>query len=68
MISLREVVFGNLDNAWENGYFKEGEQLHGATAEDIAFDMLAYAEDLEDEDTIDDILPFIQEWLKTKQL
>jgi hypothetical protein len=62
MRDLRSIVFENLDSAFENGYFKKGELLHGATLVEIANDMLAYSEDLEDE-TVDELLPFIREWM-----
>lgn len=39
--NLRNIVFENLDNAMENGYFEPGEMLHGSSAEDIAGDMIA---------------------------
>lgn len=43
--SARRAVFENLDSAAENGYFAPGEQLDGATAEEIVGDLRAYAED-----------------------
>jgi hypothetical protein len=65
MTSLKEIVFENLDHALENGYFEPGEQLHGATSEEIAGDMIAYAEDVEDYEKAD-LLPHIEKWLKEK--
>jgi hypothetical protein len=62
MRDLRSIVFQNLDSAFENGYFQEGELLHGATFEEIANDMIAFSEDIEDE-TAADLLPFIREWM-----
>lgn len=64
--NLKQIVFENLDHAWDNGYFEEGEQLWEATAQEIADDMLAYCVDI-DEDTTENILPHIEEWLKGKR-
>ncbi len=61
---LRKVVYENLNNAKENGYFKPGEQLHGATPEEIANDLLAYAVDCEPIDDPQLLVPYIVEWLK----
>lgn len=71
--NLRDIVFSNLDASKENGYFEPGEQLHGSNATEIAWDMLAYAADLEHVDEIADIIPHIEAWMeknnvpKTKQ-
>jgi hypothetical protein len=52
-----------LRSAEENGYFECGEYLEGATAEEIADDMIAMASDLETY-RVEEILPFVTEWLK----
>lgn len=59
--STRKLVFANLDASLENGYFDEGEQLHGATAEDIAHDLIAYAEDC-NEYTVKTLVRYVNEW------
>jgi hypothetical protein len=60
--SVREIVFASLTSAAENGYFKSGEYLDGATAEEIADDMLAFAPDCEAFNA-EMLLPYIREWL-----
>jgi hypothetical protein len=60
--AIQRIVDRNLDSAKENGYFNPGEQLDGATAEEIAADMLAYASDVEGFDTAL-LIPFVQNWI-----
>lgn len=62
MSDLRTKVFSNLDSAEANGYFDPGEQLDGVTADEIADDMIALAEDCESS-TQSELLPFVEEWL-----
>jgi hypothetical protein len=67
-MDLHDRVFDNLNNALANGYFDPGEQLHGATAYDIACDMIAFAADLEDLDDPEKLIPLIKEWAAVKQI
>lgn len=60
--SIRDLVFANLNASLENGYFEEGQQLHGSNAEDIALDMIAYAEDCNGH-LPRTLIPYINEWL-----
>lgn len=62
MTTMRNRVFANLDNARENGFFDPGEQLHGATPEEIAGDLIAYAEDLANCDE-EDLAAHVRDWL-----
>jgi hypothetical protein len=62
----REAIFENLDNAKENGYFEPGEYLHEHNAEDLAIDMMCYAEDCETS-SVEYLKPFIQEWLDNNE-
>jgi hypothetical protein len=61
--NIKQIVFDNLDSAKENGAFESGEELDGATAEEIAEDMVVYADDC-DEFTTEQVLPHIKEWIK----
>lgn len=47
-MGLKETVYADLDNARDNGYFQPGEMLHGADAEILALDLIAYSEDCYD--------------------
>ena len=62
--NLHEIVFSNLDAAKENGYFEPGELLHGESAVELAYDMLAFAADVEHIDNPGILVPHIEEWLK----
>jgi len=62
---MRDKVFANLDSARDNGYFEKGAQLHGMSATEIASDMVAYAEDCQDDDPVT-LIPFIEEWLNVR--
>ena len=62
MSGLRTIVFRNLDNARENGYFDPGDLLHGATAADLVADLRAFAEDCYDKPA-NALLPHVIEWL-----
>jgi hypothetical protein len=64
-LQVREIVFASLNSASESGYFKTSEYLHGATAEEIADDMIAFAPDVEAL-TADLLLPYIREWLEQR--
>jgi len=59
---MRGILFSNLESARMNGYFGPGEYLNGATAEEIADDMIAFAEDCSDMKT-EEMVPFIKEWM-----
>ena len=63
--ALQKLVHDRLDAATENGYFDEGEELHGKPNEYIAQDMLDHAV-LSDDATIEEIIPHIQTWRETK--
>lgn len=62
---VQSQVFEILNNAKENGYFELGELLHGATAEEVANDILAYADYLEL--TKEEMLPHIRKWLSQQE-
>lgn len=62
MNTLRDRVFEDLNHSLENGYFEPGEMLHGSTAEEIAIDMIAFVEDVENE-TAETLTSHIQAWL-----
>jgi hypothetical protein len=59
---LRQIVFANLNDARANGAFEPNEHLDGATAQEIAEDMVAMAEDCENFRAAE-LVPFVQEWL-----
>lgn len=61
-MSTREIIRNNLDNALAYFYFAPGEQLHGASVEEIACDLMAYAEDCQ-QLTEAEMIPHITEWL-----
>lgn len=54
---LKKSIFENLDNSKANGYEPELWE-----ARDLGEDLVMWAEDLEDEN-IEVMLPFIEEWL-----
>lgn len=58
-----EVVASNLDSAIENGYTGI---LEWPTI-DIAFDLIALAEDCED-CTVEELIPHIEKWLEGKKI
>lgn len=58
---VESEVFEILSNCKENGYFDPGELLHGATAEEVANDIKAYADYLEFTET--EMLPHIKKWM-----
>jgi hypothetical protein len=60
---IRSAVFSNLNSAKEGGHFEEDGYLANASAQEIADDMVALAEDLE-RYLPADILPYVTEWLK----
>lgn len=62
MVDLREIVFSNLEDARINGAFRVDGSLYGASAEEIADDMVALAADCEDR-SAEELLPYIREWL-----
>lgn len=57
---LRDVVFENLAAAVENGC-----DFEGWPAEDIAGDMIAYAEDVADR-LAAELVPHVEEWLRRR--
>jgi hypothetical protein len=61
----KEIVFSNLDSAKEGGQFEPGEYLDGATAEDIAHDLVLYAEDCEQFES-KDLVQYVMEWLRDR--
>ncbi len=62
-LPTKEQVFENLNSAKENGYFEPGQYLHEINAEDLALDMIFYAENCESCE-VDDILPFVKQWIE----
>ena len=63
---LRDTVFANLDSARSNGQFERGGYLHGAVPCEIAYDLITYAEDCENENP-DDLLPHVKSWMERVQ-
>jgi len=61
-MTLRDTIFEELRAAPANGYFMPGEQLDGATEEEIAKDLLAFSPACE-ELTEEQILPHVRDWL-----
>lgn len=57
-----EMVKADLDSAMENGY----DQIISWSAEDIAYDLIAYAEDCWDH-TVDELVPHINKWLEERK-
>lgn len=64
---IRKSVFANLDNAYQNGYFNEGEQLHNASPDEIAYDMTCYAPDFEG-NRPETLTPYVRKWMQQKGL
>ena len=58
MIDYKDIVFSNLDATKDNGY----DEFLKQSAQDIAYDMLAYAADCEDIDDISLLVSHIEEW------
>lgn len=58
-----EVVKSDLDSAIENGYF----QILEWPAEDIALDLIAFADDCND-CTVEELIPHILIWLEGKKI
>jgi hypothetical protein len=61
-LQLRQIVFGNLQSAAEGGQFENDGSLFGATAEEIADDLVALAADCEAYQAAD-LLPYVREWI-----
>jgi len=58
--TLRDMVFSNLAAATENGH-----DFADWSAEDIASDMILYAEDVESHE-VADLVPHIEDWLRQR--
>lgn len=63
--ALRKIVRRDLECAKDNGYFDLGECLHGASAHDIANDMICYAEHHEG-CRPERLVPHIVAWLRMR--
>lgn len=63
----RRAIFADLDSAYENGYFTEGEQLHNASPDEIAYDMTCYSPQFENARP-ETLTPYVREWLRQKGL
>jgi hypothetical protein len=61
------MVFTLLDNAYANGYFEPGEQCHGMTADELAYDMTLYAPDCENLRP-EFLTPYVRAWMQQKGL
>jgi hypothetical protein len=59
---IKDIVVNNLKSAKENGQWEPGGYLNGVSAEVIAEDMVAYAEDCENLDP-KDIVEYVRVWL-----
>lgn len=62
MKPTKERIFESLNNALVNGDFEPGGELHGATAGEIALDMMMFDADCGDCEE-GDILAFVSDWL-----
>lgn len=62
---LRKMVFANLDSAAQNGYFEPGEHCHDMSADELAYDMTAYAADLESCHCWQ-LVPYVIEWKRKR--
>ena len=66
-MNLRDRVFESFTCAMENGYFREGEELHKATVDFLIQDAQRYDADLE-KHTAEELRPHIIEWLQAHSL
>jgi hypothetical protein len=62
-MDIRAAVFDNLNSAVEGGHY---EDLSEWSAEEITYELMAYAADLEDIDDHKVLLPYVEEWLALK--
>ena len=67
MTKIEQIVISNLEDAKKNGCWEPDGYLIGYSAEDIAQDMVWFAEDCQDLDP-KDILGYIRAWLKKEKL
>lgn len=63
--TVRAMIFANLDSAYQNGYFEEGQQFWGSGPHEIALDLTAYASDCEGRNP-DTLAPHVRAWLYSK--
>jgi hypothetical protein len=59
---IKEIIFSNLQSAKDNQY-----SFDGFTDEDIAADLIAFAEDCSDF-KVEDMLPHIKEWRRLNDI
>lgn len=60
---LRKIVFDNLNNAVDNGYYEPVDSL---TADEIVVELGAFAEDCQDREAAE-LLPHVEEWIATRK-
>lgn len=63
----RRAVLADLDSAYQNGYFKPDEQLHGCSPDEIAYDMTCYSPQFENAKP-ETLTPYVRQWLRQKGL
>lgn len=64
---IRNLVFDDLDSAWDGGQFDPGNALQGETPEGVAYDMTCYATGCEDL-TYHEMLPYVRKWMRMRGL
>lgn len=62
-LTLKEIVWTNLDHAKDNGYFEMGEQFHNVGPDFVVDDMLMCCPDVEGH-SYDRLLPLVTDWMK----
>lgn len=60
---VRSIVFSDLDNAAENGYFGPGKQCHGMSPDELAYDLVCDASNCENFRP-EQLTPYVREWLR----
>ncbi len=58
---IKEIVWGYLDNALEEGHFEKDGYLYGASDQDIAVDLTFFAADCESF-APDTLVPHVESW------
>lgn len=63
----RNLVFDDLDSAWDGGQFDPGNALQGESPEGVAYDMTCHATGCEDL-TYHEMLPYVRKWMRMRGL
>ena len=66
-MTVEQIVISNLEDAKANGCWQPDGYLIGYSAEDIATDMVLFAEDCQDLDP-KHLVEYIRAWLKKEKL